>query len=309
MSSKPRAPDAPTLVVLAAGMGSRYGGMKQVAAVGPSGEPLMDYSVHDAARAGFGEVVFVIRPEMEAAFREFAGRRYGRTLPFTTVHQRLDDVPAGTEVPAGRVKPWGTGQAVLAAEHAVNRAFAIVNADDFYGAEAYEAIAEFLRGNDLRAPRAMFGLVGYRITETLSGSGGVNRGVLRVADDGSLASIEEVIGIGRTPDGLAGSLSGERHEVASDALVSMNMWGFTPAVFPILRTGFRRFLSGPDTASGEFLLPTAIRDAISRGEARVRVLDPRSAWFGITYPSDAPAVSAALVELIDEGRYPSPLLG
>lgn len=309
MSSKPRARGAPTLVVLAAGMGSRYGGMKQLAAVGPSGESLIDYSVHDAARAGFGSVVFVIRPEMEAAFREFAGRRYGRTLPFTTVHQRLDDVPAGTAIPAGRVKPWGTGQAVLAAEPAVSRSFAIVNADDFYGAEAYAAIAEFLRASDPLALAPVFGLVGYRIADTLSESGGVNRGVLRVADDGSLASIEEVIGIRRTRDGLVGSVAGERREVGSDALVSMNMWGFTPAVFPILRAGFRRFLAGSGTASGEFLLPTAIQDAISRGEARVHVLDPRCAWFGITYPSDAPAVSAALVELIGEGRYPSPLLG
>lgn len=289
---------APALVILAAGMGSRFGGMKQLAAVGPSGETLMDYSVFDAARAGFGSVVFVIRSEMESSFREFASVRYATTLPFTTVHQRLDDVPASARVPADRPKPWGTGQAVLAAEPAVCGPFAVVNADDFYGAEAYAAVTNFFResagGADARKAAADFALVGYRMQDTLSEAGGVNRGVLRVEDDGSLASIEEVFDI------RPGSWPGE-------TLVSMNMWGFTPAVFRILREGFSQFLTRADVASAEYLLPAAIQHAMDSGAASVRVLDPGSAWFGITYPTDAPSVSAALRGRVADGRYPSPL--
>ncbi len=299
----------PALVVLAAGMGSRFGGMKQLAAVGPSGETLMDYSIYDALRAGFTSAVFIIRPEMEETFRAFASERYGGRLPFATAHQRLDKVPDGVVVPATRAKPWGTGHAVLAAESAVSGAFAVVNADDFYGAEAYQALAEFLVGTDPGAVPPTFGLTGYRIGETLSESGGVNRGVLRVTDGGMLGSVEEVLEITRTPDWLAGKVAGARRAVAPDALVSMNMWGFTPAVFPILHRGFRRFHAGAGADTSEYLIPTVIREAIELGEARVRVLDPGSSWFGITYPADAPAVSDALRKQVREGRYPSPLFG
>ena len=299
----------PSLVLLAAGMGSRFGGMKQLAAVGPSGETLMDYSIYDALRAGFAAAVFVIRPEMEETFRGFVTGRYGTRLRIATAHQRLEKVPHGVVVPESRAKPWGTGQAVLAAAEAVTGPFAVVNADDFYGAEAYRALAEFLLDADPAAATPTFGLTGYRIGETLSESGGVNRGLLEVSADGLLASVEELLDITRGPGGLAGRVGVERRAVPGDALVSMNMWGFSPAVFPILEAGFRRFLADAGAATSEYLLPTVIREAIERGEARVRVLDPGSSWFGITYPADAPAVSEALAMLVREGRYPSPLFG
>lgn len=301
--------DGPALVLLAAGMGSRFGGMKQLAPVGPAGETLMDYSIYDALRAGFTSAVFVIRPEMEAAFRDFAAGRYGSRLRVATAHQRLDRVPAGIVVPDSRVKPWGTAHAVMAARDAVSAPFAVVNADDFYGAEAYQALAEFLLELDPAAVPPTFGLTGYRIGETLSDSGGVNRGVLQVSRDGMLVSAEEVHDIVRTPRGLAGRAGGAAKEVPANALVSMNMWGFTPAVFPVLERGFHRFHGAGDPATSEYLLPTVMREAIEAGEARVRVLDPGSSWFGITYPADAPAVSAALGKLVREGRYPSPLFG
>ncbi|HEX6091342.1 MAG TPA: NTP transferase domain-containing protein [Gemmatimonadales bacterium] len=308
MHTTPPPAQGPTLVILAAGMGSRFGGMKQLASVGPAGETLMDYSIHDALRAGFGSAVFIIRPEMEETFRDFAGQRYGKRLAFRTVHQRLEDVPPGVPVPE-RPKPWGTGQAVLAAEPAVAGAFAVINADDYYGAEAYQAMADFLNDLDPGAHPPTFGLTGYRVVDTLSESGGVNRGVLRVSREGMLDSIEEVIDIRRGEGGLAGHVNKAPRQVDEAALASMNMWGFTPAVFPILRDGFRSFLAAPGAATAEYLLPTAIQDAVASGKARVRVLDPRSSWFGITYPTDAPAVSEALGRLVAEGKYPTPLFG
>jgi len=296
----------PALVILAAGMGSRFGGMKQLATLGPHGETLMDYSIHDAARAGFESVVFIIRPEMEGAFRELIQARYAGAVPCFTAHQRLDAVPAGTAVPPDRAKPWGTGQAVLAARDVVRGAFAVVNADDFYGRAAYDALARFLsarRGAGL----PVFGLVGYPIRETLSPSGGVNRGVIQVAPDGTLESIEEVIDIRDANGTLAGTVHGHPRPVRGDALVSMNMWGFTPEVFDLLDEGFRGFLAAGPGARGEYLLPTAIQDAVSNGHARVRVLPAGGTWFGVTYPDDAPAVASALRELVGSGVYPAPL--
>lgn len=306
MSRFPGFVDAPALVILAAGMGSRFGGMKQLAAVGPSGETLMDYSIYDALRAGFGAAVFIIRPEMEETFRVFADERYGRHLAYRTVHQRLEDVPSGAAVLA-RPKPWGTGQAVLAAESAVSGPFAVINADDFYGAEAYQALAAFLIETDPTRVPPVFGLAGYRVADTLSPSGGVNRGVLAVTEDGTLAAIEEVIDIRRGDRGLEGRVDGAPRRVEEGALASMNMWAFTPAIFPILRAGFRRFFQSPGAARAEFLLPAAVQDAVADGVARVRVLDAESSWFGVTYPADVEPVSRALVRLVDEGRYPSPL--
>lgn len=303
------APSGPALVVLAAGMGSRFGGMKQLAGVGPGGETLMDYSIYDAIRAGFTSAVFVIRPELEDAFRAFAAGRYGGRIHVSTAHQRLDQMPAGRAAPGTRTRPWGTAHAVLAARDAVAGTFAVVNADDFYGAEAFQAMAEFLLDTDSATVPPIFGLTGYRIGETLSVSGGVNRAVLRIAREAMLASVEEVHDIRRTPYGLAGNVGGEPRDVPGDALVSMNMWGFTTAVFPILERGFQRFHSGSDIATTEYLLPTVIREAIAGGEARVRVLDPGSSWFGITYSGDTRAVSAALRGLVRKGRYPSPLFG
>ena len=300
-----------TLVVLAAGMGSRYGGMKQLDAVGPGGWTLMDYSVFDARRAGFTDVVFVIRPDMEDAFRPFAAARYGAgdgALRVAMVHQRLDALPAGAPVPPGRRKPWGTAHAVLAAADAVRTPFAVVNADDFYGAAAYEAVAGFLTGEGRTGALPTWAIAGYRLDETTSDAGGVNRGVCRTDSAGWLTHIEEVLDIVPAPDGgFTGRASGGAVALEPAALVSMNIWAFTPAVFDVLRNGLADFLRVADPVKDEFLLPAAIQNAVHHGAARVRVLDPRSRWFGVTYPADRPAVADALRTLVAEGRYPERL--
>jgi hypothetical protein len=295
-----------TLVVLAAGMGSRYGGMKQLDGVGPAGETLMDYSVYDAVRAGFTRVVFVIRPEMEEAFHAFAAGRYGDQISVTTAHQRLDDLPGGYVVPVGRAKPWGTAHAVLAAEPGVTGPFAVVNADDFYGEPAYAAVAQFLQGAAGGTPPA-WAVVGYRLRDTLSESGGVNRGVCHTDADGWLQGIEEVTDITVARDGYSGRAGPTLRHYDGREPVSMNMWAFTPEVFGLLRRGFVRFLHEEGLHRREYLLPTITQEAVHRGEARIRVLDAGSQWYGMTYPDDRPVVAAALRMLTTSGRYRSPL--
>jgi len=289
-------------------MGSRYGGMKQFEAVGPppDGATLMEYSLYDARRAGFGEAVFVIRPEMTDAFPAFA-RRFERHMPWKLAVQRLDDLPGGVAVPSGRAKPWGTGQAVLAAAGLVRGPFAVLNADDFYGAAAFAALGEFLSTTASASPPT-FGIVGYRLRETLSEAGAVNRGVCRTGRDGWLERIDEILELHRT---AAGSYEGRGPTGAvlldGAALVSMNLWGFTAAVFELLRRSFTEFLQGGDLVKREFLIPTIIQGAIDRNAVRVRVLDPGSRWFGITYPADRAQVVAALRELVGRGEYPERL--
>lgn len=296
----------PTLVLLAAGMGSRYGGVKQLEPVGPGGATLMDYSIYDAVRAGFGKVVFVIRPDLEAGFQEIIVPRYAGKIAVATAHQRLDAVPAGVVVPDGRTKPWGTGQAVLAAESAVDTPFVVANADDFYGAPAFAASAEFLRIPPADGP-SNFALVGYRLRDTLSEHGAVNRGACRVSADGYLEGIEEIYEIAPSAGGeLVGRGKKGHVTMTRDALVSMNLWAFSPAVFQILRAGFVRFLPGAD-AKSEFLLPAAIQDALDRKLARVRVLDAGGPWFGMTYPADRPRVEQAILSLVRNGVYPERL--
>lgn len=279
------------LVILAAGLGSRYGGLKQLEAVGPGGATLMDYSLYDAHRAGFGEAVFVIRPDMQETFGDYAARFEPR-LPWRAALQRLEDVPPGVGVPSSRTKPWGTAHAVLAAAPFVRGPFAVLNADDFYGAEAFAALAEFLRHHAGDRPPS-HAIVGYRLRDTISEAGPVNRAVCRIDAEGWLRSIEEVTGI----------------EAGSDAqgIVSMNLWGFTPAVFDTLRDGVIEFFGSGDTRQEEYLLPTVIRSAVQRGECRVRVLEPAGRWFGITHRADRPRVAAALRALVDAGRYPERL--
>lgn len=282
------------LVFLAAGRGSRYGGLKQLEAVGPGDSTLMEYSLYDARRAGFGDIVFVIRADMQDAFSEYARARFGSAprLSWRTAIQRLEDVPPGTALPAGRVKPWGTAHALLAAADQIHGPFAVLNADDFYGAPAFTALAQFLRAHTNDRPPS-YAIVGYPLRETLSGAGAVNRGVCRTVSGGWLDSIEEVVGLDRASDG--------------EQLVSMNLWGFTPAVFATLREGFARFVRSPGAGEGEYLLPTVIDEAVRDGRCRVRVLDPGSRWFGITYPADVPGVVAALRGLVAEGHYPERL--
>ena len=293
----------PQLVILAAGLGSRYGGLKQLDPVGPGGAALMDYSVYDALRSGFGEVVFVIRPDMARTFEEFARARFGGRVPWRAALQRLDDVPQGVVVPAGRTKPWGTTHAVLAARAEIHGAFAVLNADDFYGARALATVAEFLQ---TEAEPTTHALAGYKLGDTRSASGPVNRAVCRIGPDRSLETIEEVKGLEMSPDGsFSGVGESGPMRLAGDTIVSMNLWAFQHTALETLRDGLARFFEDP--AADESLLPTVIRAAIARREARVRVLNSNSRWFGITHPADREVVVAAIRRLMNEGRYPERL--
>lgn len=293
----------PTLVVLAAGMGSRYGGLKQLEPLGPGGATLMDYALFDAQRAGFGEAVVVIRPEMDETFRKFCADRIRAPIRITPVHQRIDDVPAGFAGGA-RVKPWGTAQAVLATAGAVHTPFAVLNADDFYGEAAFSVASKFLGATKAWA------IVAYPLKDTVpggAGSGGVNRAVCRTDAAGRLTAIEEVFDIIPRDGGFVGGGAEGTLELSGDELVSMNLWAFTPAVFDLLGRAFAGFLRAGPGEKAELLLPTVIGDAVARGEADVRVLAARSVWLGVTHRGDRAAVSEALKRLVMDGRYPERL--
>lgn len=295
-----------TLVVLAAGLGSRYGGVKQLAAVGPDGATLMDYAVHDAWRAGFRRAVFVIRPDLEEAFERLIGQRYRGRLEILTAQQRLDAVPSGVMPAPGRVRPWGTAQAVLAARSQVSGGFAVLNADDFYGRDALEQAASFLRGTKARG--STHAVIGYPMAQTASPAGGVNRAVLMVDHGGFLTHIEEVKELIEAPGGrFRGRAGREVREIDGDTLVSMNLWAFTPEVFAGLDQAFRRFLAGQPGESDECYLPEAVAGMIDSGQARVRVVPTASRWCGITYAEDRPRVEAELAELVRRGEYPARL--
>ncbi len=295
-----------SLLVLAAGMGSRYGGLKQLDPVGPSGELLLDYAVFDAARAGFGRVVFVIRRDFEAEFREKIGARYAGSVAVDYAFQSVDALPSGFAPPAGREKPWGTGHAVWCAREAVRENFAVINADDFYGAEALQKLGEFLRKPSASATPAKksaveFALVGYRLAGTLSEHGAVSRGVCAVGPDEGLESITEQTGIASADVGPGRKYSGNE-------TVSMNCWGFTPAVFPLLDAQMAEFFrQHGGEAKAEFYLPAAVSAMLGQVGTAVRVLSTKSTWFGVTYREDRPRVQSALAELVRSGEYPERL--
>lgn len=289
-----------TLVVLAAGLGSRYGGLKQIDPVGPGGETVLDYAVFDALRAGFTRVVFVIRRDFEALFREKIGGRYAGRATVDYVFQSLDALPPTFSPPAGREKPWGTGHALWCAREAVTENFAVINADDFYGADSFGQLVKFLsRAQPATGPE--YAMVGFRLANTLSEHGVVSRGVAAAGSNGELRSIVEHPGIAPTDVGEGRTFSG-------DEIVSMNCWGFTPELFAGLDGQFRGFLveeaSGP---KAEFYLPAAVSAMINVDQARVRVLPTESAWFGVTYREDKPRVQAAIAELVQRGEYPERL--
>jgi hypothetical protein len=298
----------PTLVILAAGMGSRYGGMKQLAPVGPGGETIMDYSIYDALRASFGQALFVIREDMIDAFRETIGRRYEQHIPVAYAFQRLEDLPAGYAVPAGREKPWGTGQAVLATAGQVNEPFAVVNADDFYGANSFAVLGRFLQEDDT-GDVPTYAMVGFTLRETLSESGTVNRGCCRCTADGWLEEITEVINIApRGSDACFVDAAGNEQVLSGDTRVSMNTWGFRPVFLEHLRVQFERFLEQNGTSStAEFHLPTGVQELMRAGRARVRVLPTPDRWVGVTHKADRPRVIEMIGELVSRGAYPSKL--
>ena len=295
----------PTLVVLAAGMGSRYGGLKQVDPVGPSGEAILDYSVFDAVRGGFGKVVFIIRHDFEAEFKEKVGKKYEGLVPVEYCYQDINDLPAPYKVPEGRTKPWGTAHATRAARKVVHEPFAVINADDFYGRDAFAKLGAFLA----EAKPMHFAMVGYKLALTLSENGSVARGICDVAADGSLKSVTEMTKIVRTADG-AENREDPEHPVKLTAkeLVSMNLWGFTPELFDALEARFPAWLAANGTKEkSEWYIPFVVDELVHEGKADCKVLPTESSWFGVTYREDKPFVMAEIKKLVDSGEYPSKL--
>ena len=299
----------PTLLVLAAGMGSRYGGLKQMDPMGPNGETVLDYSVYDAIRAGFGRVVFIIREDFADAFREGVGARFAGRIQVDYVFQKLDDLPAGFSVPEGREKPWGTAHAVRAARHAVHEHFAVINADDFYGRDAYLRAAAFFDSLPENTTNEI-AMVGYPLENTLSEHGHVNRGICQIDEEGFLTNVEEYLDIEREADGhvRGNALDGKRHVVPPGSLVSMNFWAFGPDFFTRLEEAFTRFLMASGTQmKSECYIPTVVDDLIHGGHAKCPVLRTTSQWFGVTYPADKPVVVESIRRLIEAGEYPEKL--
>ncbi len=298
----------PTLVVMAAGIGSRYGGLKQVEPVGPHGEILIEYSLYDAARAGFGRVVFVITRGIEAVFRERIGSKAERAIDTRYAFQELDDLPAGCVVPAGRAKPWGTGHAVLAARREVDGPFAVINGDDFYGRRAFQAIADFLRParDDSKYRYAM---VGYPVENTLTEHGHVARGICAVDAAGMLTGITERTRIESRGGEAAYTEDGAAWQaIPRGTPVSMNLWGFTPSLMGELLRRFPDFLrSMADPLKSEYYLPAVVDALIRQGKAAVTVLPTDDHWFGVTYQQDKTAVAEAIGRLVQDGHYPAAL--
>ena len=298
----------PTLLILAAGLGSRFGGLKQLEPVGPAGETVLDYSVFDALRAGFGKVVFLIRRDFEEAFRERVGRKWETRTEVVYAHQSLEALPPGFVPPAGREKPWGTAHAVWCARNAISGPFAAVNADDFYGADAYMKVAAFL--SEKFPPPARYCMVGYQLSQTLSEHGSVARGICRLDGDGFLDGIEEVTGLERDGDGArAKRMDGTVRTFPATRTVSMNCWGFRTSILDELDRALVAFLkTHAANKTLECYLPSVVTELISKGAARVHVLPTTDQWFGVTYREDAPRVIHAVASLTTSGAYPNPLL-
>ena len=292
----------PTLLVLAAGMGSRYGGLKQIDPVGPSGETIIDYSIYDALRAGFGKVVFVIRQDIEQTFREVVGSKFEKRLPVEYAFQELTKLPAGFAVPAGRTKPWGTGHAILVAEPIIHEPFAMINADDFYGADTFRVLADYLR--QVRPDSNDYAMVAFTLRKTLSDNGTVARGVCQVDNTGHLKQIVEMLKIEKAGNGAKQGAV----QLTGDEAVSMNFWGFTPALFNHLRTELTSFLTahGQEEKS-ELLIPSVVNTLVTQSRATCQVLRTTSSWFGVTYREDRPIVIESVRQLVAKGEYPEKL--
>ena len=296
----------PTLFVLAAGMGSRYGGLKQIDGLGPNGETIMDYSVYDALRAGFGKVVFVIRKDFEEAFREVVISKYADKVPCEVCFQSVDKVPEGCTYNPERTKPWGTNHAVLMAKDLIREPFAVINADDFYGRESFQVLADYLKS--VEGTTGKYCMVGYRVANTLSENGSVSRGVCATDENGYLTDVVERTKIEKVGDKIIYTEDGVDTEISPNSPVSMNMWGFTPEYFDYVEKAFVEFLKtrGQELKS-EFYIPTLVNDMIRSGEATCKVLDTTSKWFGVTYAEDRPQVVMKINNLVKEGVYPEKL--
>lgn len=296
----------PTLVILAAGMASRYGSLKQIQSFGPSGETIMEYSIYDAIRAGFGKVVFIIRKEFEQEFRDIFGSKFDGKIEVDYVFQSLDAfLPDGYSVPEGRTKPWGTAHAVLCAQNAVKEPFAVINADDFYGRDAFAKAGEFLQKE---CSPTNYAIIGYELLRTLSEHGTVNRGVCRVDKNGNLESIAERLNIAMKDGKILCDDNQEPAELPLDSSVSMNFWCFHPSVFDISQEMFNDFVKKHyEEPKAEFFIPIVADDFIKSGKGQIPVIQTSSDWFGVTYKEDAPSVQASLDKLVDAGEYPNNL--
>jgi UTP-glucose-1-phosphate uridylyltransferase len=296
----------PTLLILAAGMGSRFGGLKQVEPVGPNGETILEYSIFDAIRAGFGKVVFVIRKSFADDFKNRFESKLKDKIDIEYVYQEIHKLPVGFELPEGREKPWGTGHAILMAKEVINEPFAAINADDFYGAEAYQVIAEYLR--NLTDPKK-YAMVGYQLNHTLSDFGSVSRGICITNSDHQLTKITETHKIRRENRKiLCESETGETIELTGNEAVSMNFWGFHPSLFQNIENQFIEFLKDNiHLPKSEFYIPFIVFETILKGQASVDVLKADSPWFGVTYQEDKPYVIEQIQKLTDQGVYPSKL--
>lgn len=297
----------PTLFVLAAGMGSRYGGLKQLDGLGPNGETIMDYSIYDAIKAGFGKLVFVIRESFEKDFREIVVNKFKNLIDVEIVFQEINNVPEGYVYNPEREKPWGTNHAVLMGKDVIHEPFAVINADDFYGQESFQVLADFLRG--VEGKQNEYCMIGYRVGNTLSESGSVSRGVCVVDENGYLKNVVERTHI----EEKSGAIiyvdeKGEEVSIPANTPVSMNMWGFTPDYFNYSLEFFKDFLAerGQELKS-EYFIPLAVNNLIVSGRAKCKVLDTPSKWFGVTYAEDRPQVVLKINELVRKGIYPAQL--
>ncbi len=297
----------PTLLILAAGIGSRYGGLKQLDKVGPSGETIIDYSVYDAIRAGFGKVVFVIRENIEADFRAFFDEKLKGKIEVDYVFQEINKIPDGLNFDKERVKPWGTGHAVLMAKDVINENFAVINADDFYGREAYQTLADYFKSENNQ--ETDYCMVGYELKNTLSENGFVSRGQCKSDENAFLFDVIERTHIERKNNSIVFQDENEKLiELDENTLVSMNFWGFTPSYFKFLDEKFRRFINeNIDNLKAEFYIPSSVNELIEEKRARVKVLHSKASWFGVTYKEDKAGVIENIRQLIASGIYPNKL--
>ena len=296
----------PTLLILAAGLGSRYGGVKQMDKIGPSGESIIDYSIYDAIRAGFGKVVFVLNPTIEKDFKDIYEPRLKGKIETAFVLQEIDNIPKGVEFNPERVKPWGTGHAVLMAKDVINEPFAVINADDFYGKDAYQVLAEYLK--NLSNDETKYSMVGYLLKNTISEFGTVSRGVCSKDKNDFLTSVVERTSIKKKNDTIVYFENDKELEIDKNSIVSMNFWGFTPLFFKQLESDFTQFIiENAQKLKAEFFIPLVVNNLIKSGEATIKVLTSSAQWFGVTYKEDKPVTIKQVNKLVEQGEYPKNL--